>query len=114
MSLESEAKFEQPASAEGFWNRIIAIASVLIVAAVVFVVLGPRPDLGGTLDVSGLPVVIMTFNAATTVLLITAFVFIRVRRITAHKNTMLLAFGTSSAFLVTYVLYHWFKEAPRL
>jgi len=117
MSLEHEGTIERPPvsvpSTEGFWNRIIGIVSVIIVAAVVFVIFGPRPDLGGTLDVSGLPVVIMAFNASTTVLLITAFAFIRLRRITAHKNTMLLAFGTSSAFLVTYVLYHWCKEGPR-
>lgn len=26
---------------------------------------------------------------------------------------MLAAFGTSSAFLVSYVIYHWFKAGPR-
>ena len=102
------------AAAEGFWNRIIAILSVIIVGAVAFLILGPRPDLGGTLDVSGLPFVNMALNATTTVLLVIAFVFIRMRRINAHKNTMLLAFGTSTAFLVTYVLYHWFKAGPKL
>jgi len=27
---------------------------------------------------------------------------------------MLTAFGTSAGFLVTYVLYHWFKSGPQL
>jgi len=101
------------AATEGFWNRIIAILSVIIVGAVAFLILGPRPEVGGSLDVSALPFVNMTLNSITTVLLLIAFWFIRARRIGAHKNAMLLAFGTSTAFLVTYVIYHWFKAGPR-
>ena len=99
--------------AEGFWNRIIAILSCIVVVAVAFLILGPRPDLGGSLDVSSLPFVNMALNATTTVLLLVAFAFIKARRITAHKMTMLAAFGASSAFLVSYVIYHWFKAGPK-
>ncbi|MCK4683643.1 MAG: DUF420 domain-containing protein [Pirellulales bacterium] len=98
---------------EGFWNRIIAILSCVVVVAVAFLIPGPRPNLGGSLDVSGLPFVNMALNATPTVLLLVAFALIKVRRINAHKITMLAAFGTSSAFLVSYVIYHWFKAGPR-
>ena len=86
---------------EGFWNRIIAILSCVVVVAVAFLILGPRPNLGGSLDFSGLPFVNMALTATTTVLLLVAFALIKVRRINAHKMTMLAAFGTSSAFLVS-------------
>jgi uncharacterized membrane protein YozB (DUF420 family) len=38
---------------------------------------------------------------------------IRSKRIAQHKAVMLTAFGTSTAFLITYVIYHWFKAGPR-
>jgi putative membrane protein len=31
-----------------------------------------------------------------------------------HKIVMLSAFGTSSLFLVSYIIYHWFKSGPKL
>lgn len=99
---------------EGFWLRIIAIASILVVAAVAFLILGPRPDTAGKLDVSALPTVNACLNATTAVLLCVAWLLVRQKRIAAHRNVMLTAFGTSTAFLVSYVLYHFFKAAPRL
>lgn len=99
---------------DGFWLRIIYIVSVLVSAAVAFLILGPRPDgTRGALDVSALPTVNASFNALTTVLLVTGWVLIKKRRIDLHKNVMLAAFGSSSAFLVSYVIYHWFKAAPK-
>ena len=99
---------------EGFWLRIIYIVSVLVTAAVAFLILGPRPHgVESALDVSVLPRVNATLNGVTTVLLVVAFVFIRQRRIEWHRNTMLLAFGTSMLFLISYVIYHWFKAGPK-
>ena len=99
---------------EGFWLRIIYIVSVLVTAAVAFLILGPRP--GGTegaLDVSSLPLVNASLNGLTTALLVVAFVFIRQRRIDWHRNTMLLAFASSLLFLISYIIYHWFKAGPK-
>ena len=39
--------------------------------------------------------------------------FIRSKNISAHKITMLTSFGTSSLFLASYVIYHWFKSGPK-
>ena len=99
---------------DAFWTKISIIVGVVVCAAVAFLILGPRPEgMAGSLDVSGLPVVNASLNATTTVLLLVALGFIKARRITAHKNTMLTAFGTSTLFLVTYVIYHWFKAGPK-
>jgi len=41
---------------DSFWLRIIYIVSVIITAAVAFLILGPRPEgIGESLDVSKLP-----------------------------------------------------------
>ena len=49
----------------------------------------------------------------TTLLLIIALWLIKKKNIQAHKTAMLMAFGTSVMFLVTYVIYHWFKPGPK-
>ena len=46
--------------------------------------------------------------------LVIGFGFIKAKRITAHRASMLAAFGPSIAFLITYVIYHWFKAGPAL
>ena len=103
------------AQADRFWTRIIYIVSVVISAAIAFLILGPRPEgLEGALDVSGLPKVNATLNCVTAVLLIIGFILIKQKKRIAHKNVMLTSFGTSSAFLVTYVIYHLFRSSPKL
>ena len=98
-----------------FWTRIIYIFSLIIVGAVAFLILGPRPaDLEGSLDVSSLPKINAILNVFTIILLICGYYFIRKKRQVIHKRFMLSAFGTSSAFLVCYVIYHWFKSGPKL
>ena len=99
---------------DSFWLRIIYIVSLIISAAVAFLILGPRPEgIEGTLDVSGLPLVNATLNGITTILLIYGYLLIRQKQRQRHKNVMLSAFGTSGAFLVSYVIYHWFKAGPK-
>ena len=98
-----------------FWLRIIYILSAILTFAVAFLILGPRPEgLEGDVDVSGLPKVNAMLNGFTTLLLIVAYVLIQKQKIEWHKKVMLLSFGTSSAFLVSYVIYHWFKSGPKL
>lgn len=99
---------------EKFWLTIIGVVSVIVVLAVAFLILGPRPaGLEGKLDVSMLPAVNATLNSFTTLALIIAYLFIRRRNIPAHRRTMLTAFGLSAMFLVSYVLYHCFKSGPK-
>ena len=99
---------------DSFWLRIIYIVSLIISAAVAFLILGPRPEgIEDSLDVSRLPLVNATLNGITTILLIYGYLLIRKKKRQRHKNVMLSAFGTSGAFLVSYVIYHWFKAGPK-
>ncbi|MCH7763111.1 MAG: DUF420 domain-containing protein [Candidatus Marinimicrobia bacterium] len=104
-----------PIKSDRFWLNIIYIVSGIIVAAVAFLILGPRPEgLEGSIDVSFLPTVNAIFNGITTILLVTGFILIKQKKIQIHKIFMLSAFGTSAAFLVSYVIYHWFKSGPKI
>ena len=105
---------ESISSNDKFWLRIIYIISIVITLGVAFLILGPRPEgMEGMLDVSALPRLNALLNSTSTVLLLAALWFIRRKEIARHKITMLTAFGTSALFLVTYVIYHWFKAGPK-
>ncbi len=97
---------------DNFWLPIIYIVSALLCAAVIFLVYGPRPTSQGALDVSWLPTVNASLNALTGVLLIVGYALIRKRKVAQHRAVMLAAFASSSGFLVSYVIYHWFKSGP--
>ena len=58
------------------------------------------------LNVHSLPAVNATLNAISGVLLIVAYALIRSRRIESHRRVMIAAFGTSSLFLICYLVYH--------
>jgi len=53
-----------------------------------------------------LPAVNATLNATSGVLLTTGYLLIKRRHINAHRNCMLMAFASSTLFLVSYVTYH--------
>ena len=98
-----------------FWTKIIYILSVVISLTVAFLILGPRPEgIEGALDVSILPLVNAVLNGTTTILLILGFILIKQKKREQHRSVMLSAFGMSCLFLVTYVIYHWFKAGPKL
>lgn len=98
---------------ERFWLTLIAILSLVVVAAVAFLILGPRPDgVAGRLDVSALPTVNATLNGLSGICLVAGYALIRRKRIEAHRRAMLGAFACSAAFLASYVVYHTFKPAP--
>jgi len=97
-----------------FWTRIIYVVSAVISLAVAFLILGPRPDgMEGSMDVSMLPFVNAFLNGMTTLLLVAGYILIRMQKRDAHRSVMLTSFGTSSLFLVSYVMYHWFKSGPK-
>ena len=105
---------EQNISGEKFWFRIICIISLLITLAIAFLILGPRPEsMEGMLDVSALSLINALLNTTSALLLLLALWFIKQKEIQKHKITMLCAFGSSSLFLISYVIYHWFKAGPK-
>jgi uncharacterized membrane protein YozB (DUF420 family) len=52
------------------------------------------------------PTLNAALNASSAVLLVFGYLFIRSRRIEAHKKCMLGAFACSIVFLVSYIIYH--------
>ena len=82
----------------------IAAVSLAVVGLVAY--LATRP--GGTLapGASMLPALNATLNAIAAVLLTAGWINIRRRNIAAHRACMLAAFGASTLFLVSYVIYH--------
>jgi len=100
---------------DAFWMRMIIIVSVVVTAAVGFLIMGPRPEmLSGKLDVSHLPLVNSCLNALTFCLLIWGVIEIKRGALRQHQRLMLSAFGSSALFLVTYVIYHWNKAGPKV
>lgn len=59
------------------------------------------------IDYSLLPAVNATLNATSGIFLLTGYVLIKQRRITAHRNAMLAAFTSSTLFLISYLVYHY-------
>jgi|TARA_Y100000996_G_scaffold216254_1_gene169765 putative membrane protein len=99
---------------DSFWLRIIYIVSFLVSAAVAFLILGPRPEgIEGIVDVSSLPTLNAILNGSTGILLIYGYVLIIQKKRQAHKNVMLISFACSTAFLISYIIYHWFKSGPK-
>jgi putative membrane protein len=58
-------------------------------------------------DVTILPHVNATLNGLGAILLVTGYVFIRQKRIEAHRACMLGAFTLSILFLISYLIYHY-------
>jgi putative membrane protein len=55
-----------------------------------------------------LPAVNGTLNGLSAVFLSAGYVFIKKKKVTAHRNCMITAFATSVIFLICYLTYHIF------
>lgn len=62
------------------------------------------------MDLSFLPGVNASLNAAATLLLVSGLLLIRRKRVQAHRRVMLGAFGVSTLFLVLYVLHKAWRD----
>ena len=97
-----------------FWLNIIYILSAVLSIAVAFLILGPRPEgVEGSIDISYLPFTNATLNFITTILLLVGYFFIRQKKREKHRLAMLSAFFSSALFLISYIIYHWFKSGPK-
>ena len=59
-----------------------------------------------------LPVVMALLNGLSSALLIGAYVNIRRLKVDVHRNLNLMALSTSTMFLTSYVVYHYFQTGP--
>jgi uncharacterized membrane protein YozB (DUF420 family) len=57
-------------------------------------------------EITALPTVNAGLNAISAAFLVVGYVFIRQKRIPAHRVSMLTAFGCSVLFLISYLYYH--------
>ncbi|MGH7354150.1 MAG: DUF420 domain-containing protein [Candidatus Rokuibacteriota bacterium] len=85
---------------------VIGLLSIVLVAAVAFLLLGDRTAGSGGGAVAALPTVNATLNGAAAMLLVMGWRFVRRKRIPQHRACMLAAAVVSIAFLVSYVTYH--------
>ena len=86
---------------------IITVISILIPVVVALLMVIPKRDALGELNVSSLPLFHATLNGATAFMLSIGFYFIKNKKIALHRFSMLTAFVLSSVFLVSYVIYHY-------
>jgi uncharacterized membrane protein YozB (DUF420 family) len=63
------------------------------------------------IPLSALPTVNAALNATSAVLLVTGYVFIRRKKVSAHKACMVGAFLVSTLFLGSYLYYHYHHGA---
>ena len=85
----------------------IGLVSSLVVVAVGVLLLGRPPPTGAVQGVLALPAVNAVLNGTSAVLLTAGYCLIRQRKVTAHLSCMIMAFGVSCLFLVSYVIYHY-------
>jgi putative membrane protein len=85
---------------------VIGGLSLAVVLVVGYLLLGHRPQPGGGAFASALPLLNACLNATSALLLAAGWLFIRRRRVTAHKTCMLSALVVSTLFLISYVTYH--------
>lgn len=85
---------------------VIGVVSIVVVLLVGYLLLGHAPGRGGRHDAATLPALNALLNGASAVLLSAGWIFVKRRRIAAHRACMLAAFSVSVLFLVSYVIYH--------
>lgn len=82
------------------WALIFSIITLLIIASL------RRFHIDTEIDFSWLAIFHSMLNALTAVGLIMAYLFIRKKNISAHRNMMTINMILSALFLVSYVIYH--------
>ena len=86
---------------------VIGLVSTLVVLSVGFLLLGRQAEIHSGYDVSALPTLNAFLNGTSAVLLTIGYIFIRLKKVTAHKTCMVTAFGVSSLFLLSYLIHHY-------
>jgi len=83
---------------------VIGALTAIVIGGIAIVIYVPRGGHAG--GSSWLPAINASLNGTAAVLLGTGYIFIRRRRIAAHRACMIAAFAASSLFLVTYLIHH--------
>jgi len=92
------------------YGRLINTLAIVI-PLVVAILLGVRQKVDLGRWTTYLPHINAVLNTVTAVLLMVGYYFIKNKKVTAHRNTMLSAFVLGFLFLISYVLYHLSNES---
>jgi len=85
---------------------LIGAISLAVIVVVAYLLLVHRREAGALPGVAALPPLNACLNATSAALLTAGYVFIRGRRVGAHRACMVSALVVSTLFLVSYVTYH--------
>lgn len=85
----------------------------IVVPVVVAILLGVQNKLELGEWTRNLPHVIGTINSLTTLALIFGLIFIKLKKIEAHRLMMTISFALGGLFLVCYVIYHLTNPANK-
>lgn len=94
-------------------SKIFINTISIVVPIVVAILLGIQNKLELGEWTRSLPHVIGTINSLTTIALILGLVFIKLKKIEAHRWMMTTSFALGGLFLVCYVLYHLTNPANK-
>jgi putative membrane protein len=87
-----------------------AIAAILAVSAAatafLFWLIYVHPAAASSTQYAFLPALNALLNGLSATALLIGYIFIRAKRIHAHRAAMITAFGFSTLFLVSYILHH--------
>jgi putative membrane protein len=103
--LDAEQRNVQPQK-EPYRKLIIAVSILIpVVVAILFGVKVPGYDL------TFLPPIYASINGITAVLLVTAVIAVKNRKLKLHETLIKICMLLSAAFLVMYVLYHMTSDS---
>src|SRR5205823_13773648 len=95
---------EAAAAADWLAAWVIGALTAIVIGGVAMVIYAPHGEYAA--GSSWLPAINASLNATATVLLSSGYVFIRRRRIGAHRACMIAAFAASSLLLLTSLTRH--------
>lgn len=96
---------------DSFYRKLIIGISLLVPALIMLLAFVKIPVEG--INLKFFPKFHAALNTLTSILLLTSFVCIKQKKITAHRNCMLAAIGVSVIFLFSYVFYHAVSEQAK-
>ncbi len=97
-----------PASSSSTGAAIAAILAISAAATLFLfwlIYIHPAAD-AASARFAFLPALNALLNGLSATALLIGYIFIRARRVTAHRASMMTAFGFSTLFLVSYILHH--------
>lgn len=95
-----------------FFLRLIWVVTAVVLVVVAGLKLAPAPE-NKPPFIYLLPHLIGAINATCAILLVVSLMFIRRKKIQAHKTTNIVTFILSSVFLIFYILFHLYEKDTR-